>query len=175
MQKKLTYKIQMTEIMEFKKTTKNDIPILCDIFNYYITNTTCTFYTNELTVDQFSQNLIFENSKYISYSIFVDSESVGFVSLTKHKAREAYDLTGEVSIYLNKSYIGRGIGSKAIEFIEKYAESNEFHTLIATVCGENLNSIKLFERNNYIKCSHFREVGKKFGRFLDVISLQKIL
>jgi len=161
--------------MEFIKTSISDLPTLCDIFNYYITKTTCTFYTNELTNDQFSKNLIFDNSKYVSYSIWIDSVIVGFVSLTQHKAREAYDLTGEVSVYLKGDNTGKGIGSKAIEFIEKYAISKGFHTLIATICGENINSIKLFERNNYIKCSHFREVGKKFDRLLDVISLQKIL
>jgi len=161
--------------MEFIKTSSSDMPVLCDIFNYYIKNTVGTFYTNELTVDQFSKNLIFENSKYISYSIYIGSVIVGFVSLTQHKAREAYNLTGEISVYLNRDNTGKGIGSKAIEFIENYAMSNRFHTLIATICGENINSIKLFESNNYMKCSHFREVGKKFDRFLDVISLQKIL
>jgi len=161
--------------MEFIKTSGSEISALCDLFNYYVTKTTCTFYTNELTGDQLSKNLIFDNSKYISYSIYIDSVIVGFVSLTQHKSREAYDLTGEVSVYLDENYTGKGIGSKAIEFIEKYAVATGFHTLIATICGENINSIKLFERNNYIKCSHFREVGKKFNRFLDVISLQKIL
>jgi L-amino acid N-acyltransferase YncA len=165
----------MAEIIEFKKTTYSDIPILCEIFNYYISDTTCTFYTEKLTIDQFSHNLLFENSKYTCQSIFVDSEIIGFVSLVQHKAREAYNLTGEVSIYIEKGHTGKGIGSKAIEFIENYAVSNGFHTLIATVCGENLNSIKLFERSNYNKCSHFREVGRKFGRFLDVVSLQKII
>lgn len=161
--------------MNFIKTSSSSLPALCNIFNYYVANTTYNFYTQELSTDQLSKNLIFTNSKYISFSICIDSEIVGFVSLTQHKSREAYDLTGEVSVYLDVEYTGKGIGSTALDFIEKYAISNGFHTLIAGICGENERSIKLFERNNYLKCSHFREVGKKFGRFLDVVYLQKIL
>ena len=161
--------------MEFIRTNEAHIPTLCDIFNYYISGTTSTFYTIELTIEQFYKMLIFENSKYASFSIFENSELIGFVSLTQHKARQAYDLTGEVSVYLNQSFTGKDIGSKALEFIEKYATTNEFHVLVATICGENERSIRLFQKNSYLKCSHFKEVGRKFDRFIDVISLQKVL
>jgi phosphinothricin acetyltransferase len=49
------------------------------------------------------------------------------------------------------------------------------HVLIASICGENTGSIRLFESLRLDKCAHFREVGEKFGRRLDVVYYQKIL
>jgi phosphinothricin acetyltransferase len=71
--------------------------------------------------------------------------------------------------------VGRGLGGRGAQFIEDVAKSNGIHVLVATICGENEASIRLFERNGYEKCAHFREVGKKFGRWLDVVAYQKIL
>jgi L-amino acid N-acyltransferase YncA len=162
-------------MIEFRKTTQQDMPELCELFNYYITHTTATFYTHALTEEQLSNNLMPESSDYACFTIFQDTKIAGFVSLTQHKARQAYVHSGEISIYLYPSFAGKGIGSKAIDFIELYALSKNFHTLIATVCGENSNSIKLFEKNHYCRCAYFKEVGYKFGRFLDIVSLQKLL
>lgn len=161
--------------MEFRKTNTSDIETLGAILNYYILNTTATFYTKPLSIEQLNQTFLFENSKFASFTIYSDIQIAGYVSLAQHKAREAYHLTAEVSVYLDTKYTHLGIGSKAIEFIEQYAIDNGFHTLIATICGENSDSIRLFTRHGYIKCAHYQEVGRKFDRFLDVVALQKML
>jgi L-amino acid N-acyltransferase YncA len=49
------------------------------------------------------------------------------------------------------------------------------HVLMATICGENDKSIRLFEKNGYFKCAHYKEVEEKFGELLDVVAYQKIL
>jgi L-amino acid N-acyltransferase YncA len=62
-----------------------------------------------------------------------------------------------------------------IRYIEKHAKANAFHALLAVLCSENEKSIRLFERNGYNKCAHYRKIGDKFGRFLDIVVCQKIL
>lgn len=119
--------------------------------------------------------VVFYDSKYKTFAIVKDEIIVGYVILTQHKSREAYDRTGEVTVYLRHDNIGEGIGSNAIMYIEEFAKSKGFHVLVATICGENEKSIKGFERNGYIKCAHYKQVGRKFDKWLDVVAYQKLL
>lgn len=159
----------------FEKVKEEHIDELLDIYTYYILNTTATFHEKPLTVEEMKELVFFENPRYEAYVIKNESEICGYVILTQFKKREAYDNTGEVTVYLKNNYTGKGIGSYALNYIEAIARNKEFHVLVAIICGENEKSIKLFERYGYEKCAHYKEVGKKFGKWLDVVAYQKIL
>ena len=163
------------ENCKFEKVREEYLVELLDIYTYYVLNTTATFHEKPLTLDELKDLMIFEDSKYETYVIKNDTEICGYVVLSQHKNREAYDTTGEIAVYLKSDYIGKKIGSSAVNFIETIATNKGFHVLIATICGENIKSIKMFERNGYVKCAHYKEVGKKFGNWLDVVAYQKIL
>ena len=70
---------------------------------------------------------------------------------------------------------GKGLGGKALKYLETYAGSIGVHVLVAMICSENEGSIRLFEKHEYEKCAYFKQVGKKFGRHLDAVAYQKIL
>ncbi len=159
----------------FESVKEEHLPELLDIYTYYVLNTTATFHEKPLTTVEMKDLLIFENSKYVTYIIKDEFEIFGYVILTQHKKREAYDNSGEVTVYLKKDCIGKGLGNCAVNFIEGVAKNEGFHVLIATICGENDKSIKVFERNGYFKCAHYKEVGRKFGKWLDVVAYQKII
>jgi L-amino acid N-acyltransferase YncA len=159
----------------FEKMREEYLVDVLDIYTYYILNSTATFHKKPLSVGEMKELVIFENSRYETYVIKDETEVVGYVILTQHKKREAYDSTAEVTIYLRSSCIGKGIGSIAINFIEDIARQKEFHVLVATICGDNINSIRLFEKNGYFKCAHYKEVGRKFGKWLDLVAYQKLL
>ena len=95
--------------------------------------------------------------------------------VNQHKKKQAYDGSAEVTIYLKPEYLGQGIGSTSLKFIEEFAKDKGFHVLIATICKENEKSKFLFEKHGYEQCAHYREVGYKFGRKLDIITYQKII
>jgi L-amino acid N-acyltransferase YncA len=162
-------------ICKFEEVRASHLNSLLNIYNYYIKNSTSTFHEKELTADEMRNLLFFNDNRHKAFSIFIGDQIVGYVLIAKHKQREAYDATGEIAIYIHKDYVHRGIGREALKFIENYAKSKDYHALIATICAENFESIKLFETGDYSKCAHFREVGKKFGKLLDVVSYQKIL
>lgn len=161
--------------IRFEEIREEHLRQVLDIYMYYVQNTTATFHAHALTLDEMRELVIFDDPKYRTYVIFDDDALCGYVLLTQHKRREAYDGTAEVTIYLKRGYPGRGIGSRALRFIEEYAKGRDIHALVATICGENMDSIRLFERNGYAKCAHYREVGKKFGQWLDVVAYQKII
>jgi phosphinothricin acetyltransferase len=159
----------------FQEFKESHISGLLEIYNYYVLNTTATFHSKPLTEAEMKKLVDFDDPKYKTFVIIKDEAIIGYVILTQHKSREAYDRTGEVTVYLKHNHIEKGIGSAAIRHIEQFARGKGFHVLVATICGENEKSIKVFERNSYVKCAHYKQVGSKFGQWLDVVAYQKLL
>ncbi len=161
--------------IHFEEMKDEYIDDALDIYNHYIINTNVTFHTHSLSKEQMYELVFFNSHKYMAYVILSDGTICGYVILGPYKKREAYAGTAEVTIYLKPEYSGKGIGSKALKFIEDFAKSHDIHVLIAVICGENAKSINLFAKNGYCQCAHFREVGRKFNKWLDVVAYQKIL
>lgn len=145
------------------------------IYTHYVLNTTATFHSRPLKREEMREIVFFNNEKYKAFVICEETEICGYVLITQHKKREAYDGTAEVTVYLKPAYIGKGLGSMAVKYIEKYAKKQGLHVLVATICGQNEESIRLFEKNGYSQCAHYNEVGQKFGLLLDVVAYQKII
>ncbi|SFL25805.1 phosphinothricin acetyltransferase [Paenibacillus sp. 1_12] len=148
---------------------------IMEIYNYFVANTTVSFNTELLTLDQMRAMVIHPNPRFRSFAILEDQLVKGYVLITQHKNKQAYDITGEVTIYLNPAFVGQGIGSKALHFIEDIARSEGFHSLVATICIENDSSMGLFNKHGYTQAAYFKEVGIKFDRKLDIAVLQKML
>lgn len=151
------------------------LPELMAIYNYYILNTTVTFHTKEMDINGMREILFDSDPRFQSFIIMDGDELCGYCILAHFVKREAYDTTAEVTIYLKHGYERRGIGTFAVKKLEEIALQNGFHALIAIICEENKGSVGLFTSLGYKKCAHYREIGTKFGRLLDIVSFQKIL
>lgn len=159
----------------FEEVKEEHLQELREIYTYYVLNTTATFHDHVISIDEMKELVIFDNPVYKTFIICMAQTICGYVSLKQHKKRDAYNKTAEISIYIGPEYTGKGIGTKAIEYIEDYAKKVEIHALIATICGQNAKSINLFKHSGYFNCAHFKEVGIKFGQVLDVVAYEKIL
>ncbi|MDF2615214.1 MAG: GCN5-related N-acetyltransferase [Clostridia bacterium] len=159
----------------FEVIREEHIDTLRNIYIHYVNYSTATFHKREISKDEMRNLLIFSNPKYEGYVIKYNDEICGYVVLTQYKPREAFDHTAEVTIYLKSGQEGRGIGNKALGFIEDRARTKDLHTLIGLICGENTASIALFEKHGYKKCAHYKEVGYKFDRWLDLVCYQKMI
>ena len=164
----------MAEV-KFEEIKQKHLQGVLDIYLYYVLSTTATFHTHTVSLKDMEQIVYFDKPKYKTFVMTDDGELSGYVILSPHKKREAYNDTAEVAVYLKADKLGQGLGSLAVTFIEDYARAKGIHVLIATICGENTRSIRLFEKNGFFKCAHYKEVGQKFGRLLDVVAYQKIL
>ena len=100
---------------------------------------------------------------------------VGFGSLSPFRTRPAYAGTVENSVYLRDDYQRRGIGRRLLEELIRLAESHGFHTVIARISGGNEASIALHAACGFEIVGVEREVGRKFGRWLDVVEMQRML
>ncbi|KLU54150.1 acetyltransferase [Paenibacillus sp. VT-400] len=159
----------------FEEVTEQHLPEIREIYNYYVMNTTISFHTEELDLDQIKSSVMNKDTRYKTYVILETDQMMDYVLITQYKSKQAYDICGEVTIYLKPDILGKGLGKQALHFIEKIAKEQGFHTLIATICMENTRSKSLFERNGYEQCALFKEIGYKFDRKLDIGSFQKIL
>ena len=155
--------------------TEQHLDTVLEIYTHYVLNTTVTFHSKPPSRDEMKDIVFFNSDRYKTFLICDDDEVCGYVLITQHKKREAYDVTAEVTIYLKPDCAGKGLGSMALNHIEEYAKTQNLHVLVSNICFENKASIKLFERNGYWKCGHFKEIGHKFGQRLDMLAYQKIL
>jgi phosphinothricin acetyltransferase len=161
--------------IQFEELKPQHIHSVLDIYMHYVLNTTATFHARTLSLKDMQEMVLFGSSVYKTFVMTHKGELCGYVILGPYKKREAYNGTAEVTVYLRHDKTGCGMGSRAVRFIEDYARTKGIHVLIATICGENSRSIRLFEKNGYEKCAHYKEVGRKFGKLLDVVAYQKIL
>jgi phosphinothricin acetyltransferase len=161
--------------LTFEPTTEADVAALLPVYNHYVRTSSATFHTEEIDEATFRALLFPGYPRYDSWVLWADGQRAGYAILARYKPREAYDGSAEVTIYLDPAYPGKGLGSAALAFVESRARERSFHNLLAIICGENTASIRLFEKHGYTKCAHYHEVGKKFGRWLDVVSFEKLL
>lgn len=161
--------------IHFSEIKESDLPLVKEIYDYYVEHSTATYYTGKVSTAELKEFIPVGNEKYRSYLIRNAQECVGFCYISQYKKRPAYDRTAEISLYLKPVYTGQGIGNRALEFLESVALGNGISVLLAIISGDNVNSIKLFERGGYEKCGHLKQVGMKFSRILDVVFYQKFI
>ncbi|MFA5865852.1 MAG: N-acetyltransferase family protein [Phycisphaerae bacterium] len=164
----------MKEI-NFKSIEEEDLPVVLDIYNHYILTTTVTFRLDPIPMETLRSFIFLNHSRYKTYLIYYLSEIAGFCFLTQYKNLEAYDRTSEIGIYLKPDFTHRGLGTQAVKYLEKVAVVNGIKMLIASISGENTASIKLFRKLEYEECGHFKRVGEKWGRIIDVVYFQRSL
>jgi phosphinothricin acetyltransferase len=113
-----------------------------------------------------------------NYPFFVCEEKreiFGYAYAVRYKTRAAYRFSVEVSVYVKNGIAGKGVGTVLYENLFAALESTEIHAVIAGISLPNETSVRLHEKFGFEKAAHFREVGFKHGRWIDVGYWQKIV
>jgi L-amino acid N-acyltransferase YncA len=153
---------------------EKDFPLVKEIYDHYILNSTATFHMDLISIEELKKVIWITHPKYKSYLIAYNGEISGYCYISQYKNRQAYDRTAEITIYIKPYLTGKGIGKETMGMLESIAMNNGISVLIGIITSENQASIKLFEKCGYEKCAHFKKVGQKFNRILDVVAYQKI-
>ena len=161
--------------IKLKELKEEDLTLVKEIYNHYVTNSTVTFQTEPVSVEKLKTEIPLNHPKYKSFLIKYEDEVCGYCYLSQYKNRQAYDRTAEVTIYLKPEFAGKGIGKVTLRMLENHAKNSQIKVLVAIITEENSSSVKLFKNEGYEKCAHFKQVGEKFGRLLDVVAYQKIM
>ena len=153
----------------------SDIDAITEIYNEAILTTTATFDTEPKSVSERLEWLMSHGERHPVIVAEVDGTVLGWASLSGWSERKAYDDTAETSFYVKSEYRGQGVGRKLKEAIIGEARRLKFHTLIARIADGGDASLHLNESFGFVRVGTLKEVGRKFGRLLDVHILQKML
>ena len=91
------------------------------------------------------------------------------------RSRPAYRHTAEFSVYVDPERHRRGIGRALLADLVTRARALGHHALVGGCCSESTAVITLLEASGFSRVAHFREVGRKFDRWLDVVFLERVL
>jgi L-amino acid N-acyltransferase YncA len=149
-------------------------PIMA-IYNREVTGSTATFdLVPRSLADQ--RTWLAARSGAFSAIVAVDGgQVVGFASLSPYKERAAYRTTVEDSVYVHRDHTGRGIGHLLLGRLVDIARGSGFHTVIARIEAGGVASRALHSACGFDLVGVERQVGRKFGRWLDVVVMQILL
>jgi L-amino acid N-acyltransferase YncA len=166
---------RMKPQIEIRKAELADLDAITEIYNEAILTTTATFDIEPKTREERLQWFQSRGERYPVLVAAVDEQVVGWASLNQWSDRRAYDGTAETSFYVKSEFRGQGIGRALKDATIAEARRLKFHTLIARVAEGSDASLHLNASVGFVHVGTLKEVGRKFGRLLDVHILQNML
>ena len=154
--------------MNIRSVSSADAAQIADVYNYYILNTHHTFEAEALTVEEMETRIVESSEDYPYLVAEFDGLIQGYVYATQFKLRQAYKHSVEVSIYVRNQAKQKGIGSELYKVLLEELAETDVHALMAGIALPNDSSVRFHEKLGYEKVAHFREVGYKLGRWVDV-------
>lgn len=158
-----------------RPATELDLAAINFIYNHYVANSTSTYQEQPDTLEARQQWLAHHGVRHPVIVAELDDEVVGWGSLSPFHSRSAFRKTVESSVYVHHEFHRRGIGAALLSDLIDRARSAGHHTIIAAVDSQQAPSLALHERFGFTRVAHMKEVGFKFGKWLDVIDLQLML
>jgi phosphinothricin acetyltransferase len=154
---------------------RRDCPAINEIHNFYVANTTATFLLEPQTLDERHDWFDGRSAAHPVLVAELERRVVGWASLSAFRARPAYARTAEVGVYVHHDFHRRGIGRILIDAIVERGRDAGLHVIVGGACSESTASLGLLQACGFQRVAHFHQVGFKFGRWLDVIFLERIL
>lgn len=154
--------------MEIRKVGISDAEQIAEIYNYYVLNSHSTFEIESVGVVEMKKRIGEISAKHPYFVLIEEGKILGYAYAAQYKTRAAYQTSVEISVYVRNGVTQKGIGTRLYsKLFEELAESKT-HAVIAGIALPNEASIKLHEKFGMEKVAHFREVGFKLGRWIDV-------
>lgn len=161
-------------MIEIRKAKLEDLEGITDIYNDAILKTVATFDTEPKTIDGQKQWFEEHGSRYPVLVAEKEKAIVGWASLSAWSDRCAYSDTVEISVYVKEGSRGKGIGKRLAKAILEKGKDAGLHTVFARIAEGNSASIHIFETFGFNHIGIMKEVGRKFGKLIDVYLMQKI-
>ena len=145
-----------------------DAKEIAEIYNYYILNSVVTFEETPVGAEEIEQRIrsIIARFPWIIYE--VNGRIIGYAFASEWKSRCAYNHSVESTIYLKQGEENKGIGSVLYQELVEQLREMDLHAIIGGIALPNDASVCLHEKFGFEKVAHFKEVGFKFGNWIDV-------
>ena len=162
--------------MKIRDATTGDLPEILAIYNDAVLTTTAIW--NESVVDLENRLAWFSERRRLGYPVLVAEDAdkvIGYASFGDFRAWDGYRFTVEHSIYVGPDRRGNGVGRALLAPLIERARLLGKHVIMAGIESSNERSLRLHERMGFVAVGQLNEVGAKFGRWLDLIFMQRML
>ncbi len=163
--------------MRIRPAELSDAEAIAEIYNREVLGSTATFDLVPRSIDD-QRSWLIERSG--AHAVLVAEESdplaiAGFASLSPFRSRPAYSTTVESSVYVHHDHRRKGVARELMVDLIATAQSHGFHSMIARIADSQAPSLALHEAMGFELVGVEREIGRKFGRWLDVSVMQVLL
>lgn len=166
---------KMNGTITIRMALQEDAEELLAIYAYYVENTAITFEYAVPSEEEFRTRIKHTLEKYPYLTAECDGRICGYAYASPFKGRAAYDWAVETSIYVKADMHGSGIGKRLYETLEQFLKKQHVINANACIAYPNPESIAFHERLGYRTVGHFTECGYKFGKWYDMIWMEKML
>ncbi len=165
----------MTELV-VRPARPEDADQVGEICNHYIASSTITFEEEPVSASEMAGRIReIQAQSYPWLVAAVGPKVLGFAYAGKWKVRAAYKHSSEITVYVRAGQERSGVGSALYDQLLPALKARGVHAAIGGVALPNDPSIRLHEKFGFQKCAHFKEVGFKFNRWIDVAYRERIL
>ncbi len=163
--------------MEIRPAQRSDIPEIQAIYAHHVLHGTGTFEEIPPSIEEMTRRFEATTSRGWAWLVATDATGVlGYAYYTQIRDRSAYRYTAEDSIYVREDVRGQGVGKALVSRLLAEAEAQGFRQMIAVIGdSENVGSIGVHASLGFQRVGCLRASGLKFGRWLDVVYMQKSL
>jgi phosphinothricin acetyltransferase len=161
--------------LELRPAERRDADAIRTIYNREVLGTTVTFDMVPRSLDDQVRWIDEHSGGHPAVVAVREGRVVGFGSLSPYRARPAYSTSVENSVYVDESARGTGVGRAVLEELVRLGQAHGFHAVFARVVGGHTASIALHRACGFWEVGVEREVGRKFGKWLDVVLMQRLL
>jgi L-amino acid N-acyltransferase len=161
---------------EIRDAIERDLPAILAIYNHAIENTTAVFSYEPHTLQM--RREWFESKRANGHPVLVAQRGdrvAGFATYGAFRAWPAYNHTVEHSVYTAPEFRRQGIARSLMNALIVRASASGLHAMVGGVVAENIESVRLHESLGFMEVAHFREVGYKFERWLDLKFFELLL
>lgn len=160
--------------IKFEPMTEEHGREVMDIFNYYVENSYAA-YPEQSLPHQFFGMFLEMTRGYPAYVIKNNDSAkvVGFCFLRAYNPMPAFRETAEISYFLDKEEVGRGIGREALGLLEREGGKMGIKYILANISSRNKQSLDFHSKNGFAECGRFLNIGRKKGKNFDVVWMEK--
>jgi phosphinothricin acetyltransferase len=158
-----------------RKAVPEDAAAICRIYNHYVLKTVITFEEVEVTADEMARRIAEVTATFPWLVLEREGEFLGYAYASMWQPRSAYRHSVESTIYLSPTATGQGLGTALYKDLLERLRQRPIHTVIGCIALPNAGSVGLHEKCGFKKVSHFKQVGFKFGQWVDMGHWQLLL
>ena len=158
--------------MTVRQAMADDAEAVAAIWNHYIRETAVTFNAQEKPVEEIAALIRTRPAFFVALD---QGHVAGFATYDQFRGGVGYARTMEHTIQLAPGASGRGLGRALMALVEDHARAGGAHSMFAGVSGENPEGRAFHARLGYAETAVLPHVGWKFGRWMDLVLMQKFL